>query len=70
MTPAHSRSAPLLAFWRTYGLALLLAFASLLAVRPAHAQLRVDISGTGATQYRWPSPISPWTMPTVAPWPR
>ena len=43
--------APLLAFWRTYGLALLLAFASLLAVRPAHAQLRVDISGTGATQY-------------------
>ena len=50
MTPAHSRSA-LLAFWRTYGLALLLAFASLLAVRPAHAQLRVDISGTGATQY-------------------
>ena len=58
MTPAQLR-----------GCGLLLA-ASLLAVRPAHAQLRVDIPAPAPPNTRWPSPISPWTMPTVAPWPR
>jgi TolB protein len=36
---------------RTYGFGLVLLLAALLAWHPAHAQLRVDISGTGATQY-------------------
>jgi TolB protein len=43
--------APLLGMLRTQGLALLLALAALLSWQPASAQLRVDISGTGATQY-------------------
>ncbi|APX78960.1 Tol-Pal system beta propeller repeat protein TolB [Achromobacter insolitus] len=52
MTPAYSRRVPPLALWRSYGLGLLmLALACLMAIKPAHAQLRVDISGTGATQY-------------------
>ncbi len=52
MTPAYSRRVPQLALWRSYGLGLLLlALACLMAMKPAHAQLRVDISGTGATQY-------------------
>jgi TolB protein len=46
-----SRRSPFVALWRTYGFGLLALLAVLLAVRPAHAQLRVDISGTGATQY-------------------
>ncbi|AZY50273.1 Tol-Pal system beta propeller repeat protein TolB [Bordetella avium] len=50
MTPAFSR-ASLSEALRSYGLALLLFLATLLAWQPAHAQLRVDISGTGATQY-------------------
>ncbi|ARP85581.1 Tol-Pal system beta propeller repeat protein TolB [Bordetella genomosp. 9] len=49
MTPASRRS-PIQAL-RTYGFGLLMLLAVLLAGRPAHAQLRVDISGTGATQY-------------------
>lgn len=52
MTPAYSRRVSPLALWRSYGFAMLiLALASLMAWHPAHAQLRVDISGTGATQY-------------------
>ncbi|OZI62218.1 Tol-Pal system beta propeller repeat protein TolB [Bordetella genomosp. 11] len=50
MTPAYRRS-PIRAALRTYGFGLLVLLAILLAARPAHAQLRVDISGTGATQY-------------------
>jgi TolB protein len=37
--------------WRRYACGLLLLAGSLIAVQPAHAQLRVDISGVGATQY-------------------
>jgi TolB protein len=37
--------------WRPWACALLVAGASLTGIRPAHAQLRVDISGVGATQY-------------------
>ena len=52
MTPAHSRRASPLVLWRSYGFGLLLlALACLMAIKPAQAQLRVDISGTGATQY-------------------
>ena len=52
MTPAYSRRGSLLALWRSYGLGLLmLTLACLMAMKPVHAQLRVDISGTGATQY-------------------
>ncbi|WP_144640694.1 Tol-Pal system beta propeller repeat protein TolB [Bordetella genomosp. 13] len=36
---------------RKHGLALVMLLAALLAWHPARAQLRVDISGTGATQY-------------------
>jgi TolB protein len=50
MTPAYRRSS-IQAVLRTYGFGLLVLLAILLAGRPAHAQLRVDISGTGATQY-------------------
>ncbi|ANN68382.1 Tol-Pal system beta propeller repeat protein TolB [Bordetella bronchialis] len=50
MTPAYRRST-IRAALRTYGFGLLVLLAILLAGRPAHAQLRVDISGTGATQY-------------------
>jgi TolB protein len=50
MTPAHRRPS-IQAALRTYGFGLLVLLAILLAGRPAHAQLRVDISGTGATQY-------------------
>lgn len=50
MTPAYRRSS-IRAALRTYGFGLLVLLAILLAGRPAHAQLRVDISGTGATQY-------------------
>jgi TolB protein len=49
MTPASSRS-PIQAL-RTYGFGLLVLLAILLTCQSAHAQLRVDISGTGATQY-------------------
>ncbi|CAM4126223.1 Tol-Pal system beta propeller repeat protein TolB [Bordetella tumbae] len=51
MTPASSRpSTPGLA--RAYGMLFtLLTAIALLVWQPAHAQLRVDISGTGATQY-------------------
>jgi TolB protein len=49
MTPASRRSP--LASWRTYGFGLLALLAVLATGHPAHAQLRVDISGTGATQY-------------------
>ena len=52
MTPAYSRRVPPATLWRAYGIALLMAaLALLIAMKPAHAQLRVDISGTGATQY-------------------
>lgn len=37
--------------WRTWACAMLVLAASVLVLRPAHAQLRVDISGVGATQY-------------------
>src|SRR5690606_25460911 len=37
--------------WRAWTLGLLLLAISLVAARPSHAQLRVDISGVGATQY-------------------
>jgi len=37
--------------WRAWACAMLLLAASLFALRPAQAQLRVDISGVGATQY-------------------
>src|SRR3546814_19295131 len=37
--------------WRPWACVLLMAGASLLAAQPANAQLRVDISGVGATQY-------------------
>lgn len=50
MTPAFRR-ADLTGFLRTYGAALILLLAAMLAWQPAQAQLRVDISGTGATQY-------------------
>lgn len=50
MTPATSRVA-LLAKLHTYGFSLMLLLASWFVLHPAHAQLRVDISGTGATQY-------------------
>ena len=69
MTPPIAE-APLLAFWRTYGLALLLAFASLLAVRPPTRNCASTFPAPAPPNTRWPSPISPWTMPTVAPWPR
>jgi len=42
---------PLNGVLRKHGLVLVMMLAALLAWRPAHAQLRVDISGTGATQY-------------------
>ncbi|OWT73388.1 MULTISPECIES: Tol-Pal system beta propeller repeat protein TolB [unclassified Achromobacter] len=50
MTPVSSRPAQYAAL-RMYALGLLLLLAALFVGRPAHAQLRVDISGTGATQY-------------------
>ncbi|CAM4033564.1 Tol-Pal system beta propeller repeat protein TolB [Bordetella tumulicola] len=51
MTPASSRPFPL-GLARAYGtLFALLTAIALLIWQPAHAQLRVDISGTGATQY-------------------
>jgi TolB protein len=37
--------------WRPWAYALLIAGASLVGTRQAHAQLHVDISGVGATQY-------------------
>lgn len=37
--------------WRHWACAALMAGASLAGIRSAHAQLRVDISGVGATQY-------------------
>lgn len=37
--------------WRALACGLVMAAAGLLAARPAQAQLRVDISGVGATQY-------------------
>src|SRR3546814_20743253 len=37
--------------WRPWACVLLMAGASLIAAQPANAQLRVDISGVGATQY-------------------
>ena len=37
--------------WRPWAYALLMASASLAGITPAQAQLRVDISGVGATQY-------------------
>lgn len=42
---------PLLGMLRAPGLAIALLLAALLVWHPARAQLRVDISGTGATQY-------------------
>jgi TolB protein len=50
MISAFSRPT-LYAALRTYGFGLLVTLAAMLAWQPAHAQLRVDISGTGATQY-------------------
>src|SRR3546814_12579642 len=51
MTPASSRPYPA-ELARAYDtLFALLTAAALLVWQPAHAQLRVDISGTGATQY-------------------
>src|SRR5690606_2798834 len=46
VTPAKSA-----AHWRAWTLGILLLAISLVAARPSHAQLRVDISGVGATQY-------------------
>ncbi|MGB6103801.1 MAG: Tol-Pal system beta propeller repeat protein TolB [Pusillimonas sp.] len=37
--------------WRAWTLGIFLLAISLVAARPSHAQLRVDISGVGATQY-------------------
>ena len=37
--------------WRIWAMGLFLLAISLIAARPSHAQLRVDISGVGATQY-------------------
>src|SRR5690606_16735567 len=37
--------------WRAWALGIFLLAISLVAARPSHAQLRVDISGVGATQY-------------------
>nr|WP_228129276.1 Tol-Pal system beta propeller repeat protein TolB [Pusillimonas sp. T7-7] len=37
--------------WRAWALGIFLLVISLAAARPSHAQLRVDISGVGATQY-------------------
>src|SRR5690606_39555931 len=43
---------PILGLARAYGMLFtLLTAIALLVWQPAHAQLRVDISGTGATQY-------------------
>jgi len=39
------------AAWRSWAYGLLIVGAGLFAARPAHAQLHVDISGVGATQY-------------------
>lgn len=51
MTPASSRPIPM-GLMRAYGMLFtLLTAIALLVWQPAHAQLRVDISGTGATQY-------------------
>jgi TolB protein len=50
MSTTYSRKS-LSAQWRAVGLGMMLLLAILMAGRPAHAQLRVDISGTGATQY-------------------
>lgn len=48
VTPAKNSAPPA---WRAWACAMLLLAASLLVLRPAQAQLRVDISGVGATQY-------------------
>ena len=51
MTPASSRPSTM-GLARAYGMLFtLLTAIALLVWQPAHAQLRVDISGTGATQY-------------------
>lgn len=51
MTPASSRHAHI-GLVRAYSMIItLLAAIAMFASQPAHAQLRVDISGTGATQY-------------------
>lgn len=50
MTPVRIRTS-LYAALRTCGLGLVVVCAALLMARHAQAQLRVDISGTGATQY-------------------
>jgi TolB protein len=50
MSPAYS-SKGYTVQWRAIGLGMMMMLAIMMAWRPAHAQLRVDISGTGATQY-------------------
>src|SRR5690554_6322127 len=47
ITPVQTTSSR----WRTWALGLLVLAAGALAVNPVQAQLRVDISGVGATQY-------------------
>ncbi|MBF6616796.1 MAG: Tol-Pal system protein TolB [Candidimonas sp.] len=47
VTPVQTTSSR----WRTWALGLLVLAAGALAVNPVQAQLRVDISGVGATQY-------------------
>lgn len=47
VTPAKTASLR----WCTWALGLLVLAAGMIVAQPAHAQLRVDISGVGATQY-------------------
>ena len=51
MTAATLAKAAPTRLWRFWACGLLMLVTSLIAIQPAHAQLRVDISGVGATQY-------------------
>src|SRR3546814_12443160 len=51
MTAVTSAKTATPSLWRAWALGILVLAASFVAIRPAQAQLRVDISGVGATQY-------------------